>query len=183
MRLASQQFHSTVKSFLTILTLTLLLTQELTGQELSGTINFWKYKEIPPEGILVIAKSVAKDALISTSTNNLGQFTLKLQDEGNFQIWIKSILEPDTTFNVKLKRDSIVNIYVEYPPKICPYDKTRFSKMCPQGGHTNNIIPIAYGLPTGATFRRAKRNEVFLGGCIVTDCDPSWYCGTHKLTF
>jgi hypothetical protein len=55
-------------------------------------------------------------------------------------------------------------------------------KVCPEN-HTNKLIPIVYGLPGEKLIRKAKKGKVMLGGCIVTDCDPKWYCKVHKLMF
>ncbi len=54
--------------------------------------------------------------------------------------------------------------------------------VCPRG-HTNYIIPIIYGLPTLPAVERSRRNEILLGGCIIEEHAPNWYCRLHKLSF
>ena len=56
-------------------------------------------------------------------------------------------------------------------------------KICPSGNHTDNLIPIAYGLPGKRLMKKYKKGKVRLGGCIVTDCDPMWYCKEHAIEF
>ena len=52
--------------------------------------------------------------------------------------------------------------------------------ICPIGNHTNNIIPIVYGLPTPKTMAKAKKGLVHLGGCVLSNCDPHYYCTVHN---
>lgn len=55
---------------------------------------------------------------------------------------------------------------------------------CPKN-HTDQIIPIAYGLIlfTDEQARTRIDSTVHLGGCVVTDCDPQHYCMIHKIEF
>jgi hypothetical protein len=51
---------------------------------------------------------------------------------------------------------------------------------CPKN-HTDNIIPIVYGLIGQTT--DSKDDEIHLGGCIMSDCDPKYYCKKHQIEF
>jgi len=53
---------------------------------------------------------------------------------------------------------------------------------CPKG-HTDNVIPIRYGMPDEASMKESERGEVYPGGCEMTDDSPKWYCKTHEITF
>jgi hypothetical protein len=55
-----------------------------------------------------------------------------------------------------------------------------FKPRCPYG-HTDNIIPIVYGMPGKNLMEKAKKGKIHLGGCIITDCDPRFYCSLHKI--
>lgn len=55
-------------------------------------------------------------------------------------------------------------------------------KLCPQN-HSDNLIPIVYGLPGEKLLKASKKGKVILGGCVITDCSPEWFCKKHKLTF
>lgn len=46
---------------------------------------------------------------------------------------------------------------------------------CPKCG-SKSVIPIEYGYPTNELIEASKRNEALIGGCIVDDDYPSWYC-------
>ena len=62
----------------------------------------------------------------------------------------------------------------------CLYDHPEGNTpTCPKN-HTDNIIPIVYGL-----IGRSKdsKDEIYLGGCVVTDCDPKYYCKKHLTKF
>jgi hypothetical protein len=37
------------------------------------------------------------------------------------------------------------------------------------------LVPLVMGLPRPETIERAKRGEVVLGGCIVSDFEPKYY--------
>ena len=36
------------------------------------------------------------------------------------------------------------------------------------------ITPYVWGMPTRATFKKAQRGEVVLGGCVVNGLEPFW---------
>ncbi len=47
---------------------------------------------------------------------------------------------------------------------------------CGECGSNTNVIPIVYGHPGPELREAAERGEVFLGGCVITEDDPLWYC-------
>jgi hypothetical protein len=63
----------------------------------------------------------------------------------------------------------------------CPYAKAGQN---PSGveGHKDGILPVEYGLQVVGpkTGRRARRGETKDGGCVVSNCDPYYYCTLHK---
>jgi len=48
-------------------------------------------------------------------------------------------------------------------------------KKCPKCG-SENVIPIAYGLPGPELFKKAEAGKVKLGGCCIEDNFPEYYC-------
>lgn len=50
-------------------------------------------------------------------------------------------------------------------------------KHCPLCGSDKSQEPIVYGLPAG------EMKDVHLGGCIVTEESPHWYCTKDKVSF
>jgi hypothetical protein len=62
----------------------------------------------------------------------------------------------------------------------CPYAPSGTVPAC-VGGHRDRVIPVVYGLVSSVEVaKRAKRSELKLGGCLVTDCDPHYYCLLHN---
>ncbi len=47
-------------------------------------------------------------------------------------------------------------------------------------GHTDHIIPIIYGMPTEKTMEKAVQGKVHLGGCIIEEGGPKYYCTLHN---
>jgi len=56
-----------------------------------------------------------------------------------------------------------------------PPFRKRKRPTCPACGSAD-VLPIEYGLPTPELAEEAKRGEVVLGGCCVTEFDPQWFC-------
>lgn len=51
---------------------------------------------------------------------------------------------------------------------------------CPEG-HSDEIIPIVYGLPTDEMFAKSDSGLVYLAGCEMEE--EQWYCKKHDKTF
>ena len=68
----------------------------------------------------------------------------------------------------------------------CLYDHPAdYIPICPKN-HTDNIIPIVYGLvvTTGDKLIKNKKDmKVKYAGCVTTDCDPQFYCKEHDIKF
>lgn len=64
----------------------------------------------------------------------------------------------------------------------CIYDRpAAYVPVCPHN-HTDSILPIAYGLIAERVDRSGK-GKIYPGGCIITGCDPQYYCSIHKQKF
>lgn len=50
----------------------------------------------------------------------------------------------------------------------------RRSRKCPVCGQTG--IPIVYGYPSPAVFQAADEGLLAIGGCVVLDDEPTWWC-------
>ena len=48
-------------------------------------------------------------------------------------------------------------------------------RRCPHCRSTR-VVPIEYGLPPIEIAPQADRGELVLGGCCVSDGDPTWHC-------
>ncbi|ESU19860.1 hypothetical protein FEDK69T_31170 [Flavobacterium enshiense DK69] len=64
---------------------------------------------------------------------------------------------------------------------IYPEPCVKSIKRCPKQ-HTDNIIPIVYGLPSKRTMIKAEKGKVKLGGCDSSFCEK-WFCKTHNISF
>ncbi|RYY09878.1 MAG: hypothetical protein EOO36_21505 [Cytophagaceae bacterium] len=62
----------------------------------------------------------------------------------------------------------------------CPYDYPPNSRPACVGGHTDRLLPIVYGRPAPQAIRQARQGKVVLRGCLVSGCDPRYYCPVHR---
>ena len=60
-------------------------------------------------------------------------------------------------------------------------DATQETGVCPDGRHTDQVIPIIYGEPSQELFEQADSGLVYLGGCELAD--EQWYCKKHEKAF
>lgn len=86
-----------------------------------------------------------------------------------------------------LKDDEKINIDIEFKP-ICPYQNSKEKTSCPLCKKEDKVIEIVYGLRATIVKKGEKENlkskiKVFEGGCVVSDCQPSWYCERDKTKF
>ncbi len=174
-----------MRVILTILTMALSL--DSFGQVINGTISFIKDNN-EYNIVWVTAKAIKqtkdKESKMAKS-DSLGHFKIEFEESGQYQLSVNGPFEPDTTFLVDVRQSETLELTISYPPKICPYEKSKMTGICPEGNHKDYVIPIEYGLIVGDEefMKKVKNNEVELGGCMVTDCDPNWYCTTHDRRF
>lgn len=118
---------------------------------------------------------------ISSFSSNGGKLTYRGLETAYYSVLVSG------TRQIIAKTDSVfvqngqlleLNIMLD---GTCLYDYPADSTpICPEN-HTDNIIPIVYGLV--ARTNGSKNKEIHLGGCIVSDCDPKYYCKAHQKTF
>jgi hypothetical protein len=137
------------------------------------------------------SKTVAKHTIILLQSKKNNKFVF-LQPDLTFRI---DSLNPDTV-SIKLStvfyfRDTIVsdivirndmklNLEIKYPPS-CVFDHSKDNKTCPVCGKKDQTIPIIYGLlvDTGKGKKKNKKEagiDYYVGGCVISGCDPHWYC-------
>lgn len=80
------------------------------------------------------------------------------------------------------KEDFVRNVS-EFDPAITEVECEPAAKICPVGNHSNRIVPVTYGLPGDKLRRKAEKGKVKLGGCLISGCDPQWYCKKHNRMF
>lgn len=54
---------------------------------------------------------------------------------------------------------------------------------CPSCKSKVNAVPIVFGMPEEELEEQARRGEVVLGGCCVSDDDSRWFCKSCKREF
>ena len=130
-------------------------------------------------GITVLLKQ--GDTTVSgASTDSIGEFRINKVAVGNYTVQIENIGYRTETIDNIAVTESSSRLIIPFPGP-CKFIYTKGSKPNCIGGHTDNIIPIAYGLPGNVLMKKAKRGKVYLGGCMVSGCDPKYYCMTHKV--
>ncbi len=84
---------------------------------------------------------------------------------------------------VYLKDGDAENINVSYT-SICPYEKTK-DGICPVCKRKDEVIPIRYGLLAVKIEKDKKpsKRKYFPGGCVVSDCQASWFCERDQKEF
>ena len=149
-----------------------------TGQKLGiiqkrdSLLNF-KYLTV----LLIKDSSEVKGTIPAKS----GEFSIKEVPKGIYSLVMRQIGFRDAfTDNIVVSDGKTTELNLNYPPP-CEFVYGKNAEVKCIGGHTDNIIPIVYGLPTKRTMNRAKKGLVRLAGCIVSECDPQYYCKMHKL--
>jgi hypothetical protein len=109
------------------------------------------------------------------------KLTYKSLKTGYYDIVVSGKGQP-TRINdsILVKKDQLLVLKInlqgpclyDYPPGYIP--------VCPRN-HTNNIIPIVYGLIGFINKSDSIKDKVRLGECVVTGCDPNFYCTVHGL--
>lgn len=56
-------------------------------------------------------------------------------------------------------------------------------KICPECGQKDEVVPIAYGLPGEKMIKDVEDGKIVLGGCVIEDGQPRWFCKRDKYSF
>ena len=115
---------------------------------------------------------------IGSQVDSMGMYKfLKKVPNGSYSIVIKQIGSRNMILeNIVLDDEDLV-IDINYPEK-CKYKKDKPLKCV--NGHTDKIIPILYGFPSKRLMTKAKKGKIHLGGCVISECDPYFYCKQHN---
>jgi hypothetical protein len=89
----------------------------------------------------------------------------------------------DTRYVIYLYDAENEKVNIDYS-SICPYDKTK-DGVCPICKKKDEVIPIRYGLITTKIEKDKKpsKRKYYPGGCMIFDCQASWYCERDKKEF
>lgn len=171
-----------MKTFFLLL-LGLTLSQTCFSQ--TGTIK-GHLRNINNREDFVSAQVYLVDTKIRTQSDLDGNFKLHSIPVGIYDL--KIITTVFTSFSrrdsvlipVKVSQDTVINLSIDFPPP-CSYNKENI--ICPICHKKDKVIPIIYGLPIKKTMKKAKKGKLRLGGCMVSDCDPYWYCKRDEKEF
>ena len=88
----------------------------------------------------------------------------------------------DTTYSL-VYDPAIDSTYTFYYNIRCDYDQSGTKHDCPQCKKQDEVVPIVYGYPAPETMAKAERREIYLGGCMVSHCDPHWFCLRCRVSY
>ncbi len=54
-------------------------------------------------------------------------------------------------------------------------------KKCPKCN--KELVKIVYGMPDVDMIEKAKKREIFLGGCVIEDFQPKYHCNNCKKSY
>jgi hypothetical protein len=85
-----------------------------------------------------------------------------------------------------LEKDPVTKLYISFPED-CAFNKNAFNNKCPKCKRTDKVIPIIYGLESIVADSAGNivndHHKHYHGGCMVSNCAPTWYCQRDKLSF
>ncbi len=89
----------------------------------------------------------------------------------------------DNRYMIYLHNSDYEKVNIDYS-STCPYDKTK-DGVCPICKRKDEVIPILYGLISSKIKKDKKpgKRKYYPGGCLIFDCQASWYCEIDKKEF
>ena len=120
---------------------------------------------------------------LGAATDVDGNFVFEKIPAGVYDIHISHIEYGDTILkSVRVVADSTIRLDFEFP-LYCKYKQTINNKTCPICHSKKQVVPIYYGLPSEGLIKLVKENKARLGGCMISNCMPHWYCLKDSLEF
>ncbi|MCP4121120.1 MAG: hypothetical protein GY751_05155 [Bacteroidetes bacterium] len=59
----------------------------------------------------------------------------------------------------------------------------RFTKKCATCKSNDQVVPVMYGMPGPKMQDDAYAGKIKLGGCLIGENDPKWYCKRDEAEF
>jgi hypothetical protein len=85
-----------------------------------------------------------------------------------------------TTFAFSLSDKQVKDTSIHLP-KSCK--TVTHTDTCPKCKSNKDVIKIIYGMPNKKLMKQADKGLVRLGGCVVNDCFPKYYCKRDDFEF
>jgi Carboxypeptidase regulatory-like domain len=155
--------------------LSCLMSKAQTGM-LEGRILTKIGSAIIEDAVVLVLKD---DKVINSSkTNENGEFKIIKVPQGKYKVIIRFYdREALLSEQIEIASNKTTKLNGTFPNQC-----ETIEKRCPRG-HVDLLISIHYGLPSSELMTDANMGKVRLGGCIVTHCDPKWYCKKHRISF
>ena len=128
-----------------------------------GVVIFPQKKDTIPmgdDGIVTVNLAVKENRLFYILWSGWKTQIFRF-DDGQCDTAVSTVIVPDTSFYQKF-----------YNPQKCP--------ICLRSKY---VLPITYHLPTRKMFRKASKGKMYLGGCMVYDYSPHFYCKKDEFEF
>ena len=136
-------------------------------------------KEMVGFNYLTIHLKTGDSTVKTTFPDSIGHFTITDIRNGSYNLVLSHIgVRSMVTENLNVSTNTKLELELIYPSP-CSFAKGP-KPACPLQ-HSNGIIPIFYGLPSPRALKKAKKGTIHLGGCITTDCDPTYFCKVHNM--
>ena len=127
-------------------------------------------------GLTIVLIKDGKE-LFGAITDKNGDYEIKDIPVGKYDLKISML-----GFKSKIIKDIEIKENQNLESLTFPDPCVPSERICPHV-HKDYIIPILYGYPTKSQLRKAKKRKIKLGGCVVTNCDPKWFCTKHNIEF
>jgi hypothetical protein len=101
-----------------------------------------------------------------------GNYSFENIETGLYNMHFKYVTMSKDISNINVSHNLSIDIVFPCTPtnkKVCPLN------------HKNNIIPIAYGMPSAKMMKKAEKQKIKLGGCSLS-CEK-WHCKIHNIDF
>ncbi len=125
--------------------------------------------QIYPQSIMIDSLPSGRASIL------LDSYTIVQGYQRNYSVFLEVNIDSNSTTNAKV-------IF----PKDCSYNRNSVSKVCPKCHKSDKVIPIYYGLrtiPFDPQGNLIKEPRHISGGCVLSDCNPTWFCERNKLRF
>jgi len=156
----------------------LFVCSTLQAQTTAADSVFIEYKTPFRPAIIYLFKNNSR---IDSSTVMYARKTYGNLGQGDYRVVFYAEGKPSRRMeNIKVEAGQVLRINIKSDgPCVYRYPEGYVAE-CPRK-HLDNIVPIRYGLVRD--FHKERPLNEYLGGCLVTDCDPRYYCNTHKIKF
>ena len=176
----SPAMHSEKMKWFLISVTVLLFSSESGLYQSSGSIEGIVYDSVENSGIAYV-NVLLVGANIETHTDLQGKFNIENVPVGE-DVLECSLLGYGSPKRVNLKIIQDTTVFIRINLSECEYDVLGHGK-CPVCNRSDQSVPIFYGDPAAKTLRKAKKGRVYLGGSVVTHCNPHWYCKRDRVKF